>query len=137
VGADLDPVRTSDIQLQAAMAKFDSSQRSCKGFVTKKDAIEQSLAASQTAPPRRWAMALFRFSITIDGDDRPERSSLCETTEDAIQEGCSLLMGPVYLLWPETARCVVRLDGDSAGPAIGVWSYRAGSNVPEWEAADD
>lgn len=82
-------------------------------------------------------MALFRFSITFDGDERPERSSSFETTEDAIQEACDILMGPVYLLRSATARCVVRLDGDSAGPAIGVWSYRAGSTVPEWEAADD
>ena len=82
-------------------------------------------------------MAIFRFSITFDGDDCPEHSSRCERTEDAIQEGCDLLMGPVYLLRPATARCVVRLGGDSAGPAVGAWSYKAASPVPEWEAADD
>jgi hypothetical protein len=82
-------------------------------------------------------MALFRFSIAFDGDDLSERYCRCETTEDAIQEGCNLLMGPVYLLRPAIARCVVRLGGDSAGPAVGVWTYRAVSPVPEWEAADD
>jgi hypothetical protein len=80
---------------------------------------------------------LYSFSVTLDDDDCLERCSSSESEEAAIQEGCDILMGLVYLLRPAIARCVVyRGDGDTR-PLVGTWSYGLPSPVPVWSACDD
>lgn len=82
-------------------------------------------------------MPLFYFSISLDEDDPLERSSRSDNDEEAIQEGCDVFMGLVYLLKPAIARCVVYRGGDDTGPPVGTWTYKVPNSVPDWSARHD
>lgn len=85
----------------------------------------------------RKTVPLFCFSITLDEDAPLERPSSCDNNEDAIQEGCDVLMGLVSLLRPEIARCGVYEGGDMTAPPVGSWAYKAPSPLPNWCAHHD
>ena len=82
-------------------------------------------------------MPIFCFSITLDEDDPLERPSSCESHEDAIQEGCNVLMGLVYMLRPATASCVVHEGTDASAAPVGTWSYKAPGPAPHWSGRHD
>lgn len=82
-------------------------------------------------------MALFCFSITLDEDDPLERPSSGNNNEDAVQEGCDVLMGLVYVFRPSMARCVVHRGDDTTAPPVGTWTYRAPGPAPHWSTSHD
>jgi hypothetical protein len=79
-------------------------------------------------------VALFHFSIGLDQDECLERASSSDNDEQAVQEGCDVLMGLVFLLRPAIARSVEYRGGGDTGAPVGTWTYREPSPVPHWTA---
>lgn len=65
-----------------------------------------------------------------------ERAPSSDNDEEAIQEGCEVFMRLVYYsgLRSPAASCI---EVAATGPPVEIWTCRAPSPVPDWNACHD
>lgn len=80
-------------------------------------------------------MSQFCYSLSLDGDEQPVRSSNCDTAAAAIAHGRKMLLEAV-LTEPTLAYVVVYASEELDAEPLGVWDWSREAPEPVWTAEE-